>query len=126
MLEKDNFNAAKQVFEDNRLSIDYTAPANSNTHAVGMNIRQGSTFARMGSIDAYKDKTIKEVSFIVGKYFHDGVYSDLQSYGYDYIKSEWVTINVTRVAQYRYEVEPYVCFVRLLDNDFMQVVFRKK
>ena len=125
ILNKNNFAAAKQVFNSNGLYIDNTVPSASSTNAVCM-IGDDDYTTLMGNIKAYPSKKIKEVSFMIGGYYQDNLLSDLTNLGYKCSNKrlEYVTLgNGARVPQSTYSNGSKRCKVRELDNGFVQVLF---
>ncbi len=124
-LEKNNFSAVKQMFNDEGFKIDEYAPANSSTKAVGMDGRGDASI--MWSITANPNQTIKEVSFICGLLHWHGIEQVLQEAGYTLVNNGTATLgNGAVVPQKTFSKGNKRCYVQTLDNCMAQVIFKKK
>lgn len=124
-LEKNNFSAVKQMFNDEGFKIDEYAPANSRTKAVGMDGRGDASI--MWSITANPNQTIKEVSFLCGLLHWYGVEQVLQDAGYTLVKEGTATLgNGAIVPQKTFSKGNKCCYVQTLDNCMAQVIFKRK
>jgi len=123
-LEKNNFTSAKQIFKSNTLS-----PFIKSTETeVLVSLGDDGYTACMGSIKANSNKTIKEVSFLIGEYYQDRLLNDLTRLGYKCSSKrlEYVTLgNGASVPQSTYSKGVRRCLVRELDGGFMQIIFKR-
>lgn len=123
-LDKNNFTSAKQTFRNNALSPFIKSTATE----VLVNLGDDAYTACMGQIKANSNKTIKEVSFLIGEYYQDRLLKDLTSLGYKCLtkKLEYVTLgNGVSVPQSTYGKGVKRCLVQDLDGGFMQVIFKR-
>lgn len=124
-LNKNNFAAAKQVFRDNGLSPAVGESATDYVVSVG----DDSYSACMASIKANSDKTIKEVSFLIGGYYQDRLGKDMDKLGYKCLskKLSYVTLgNGAVVPQSTYGCGNKRMLWRELDNGFIQLIFKRQ
>ena len=124
-LEKNNFSAVKQMFNNEGFKIDEYAPANSSTYAVGMDGRGDA--ALLWAITANSNQTIKKVSFICGLLHWYGIEQVLQDAGYTLINSGTATLgNGATVPQKTFSKGDKRCYVQTLDNCMAQVIFKRQ
>ena len=124
-LEKNNFSAVKQMFNNEGFKIDEYAPANSSTKAVGMDGRGDASL--LWAITANPNQTIKEVCFICGLLHWYGIEQVLQDAGYTLINSGTATLgNGATVPQKIFSKGNKRCYVQSLDNCMTQVIFKRK
>lgn len=124
-LEKNNFSAVKQMFNEEGFKIDKYAPSNSSTYAVGMD--GNGDAAIMWAISAYSNQTIKEVSFICGLLHWYGIDQVLVDAGYKLINDGTATLgNGAKVPQKTFSNGNKRCYVQILDNCMAQVIFKRK
>lgn len=124
-LAKNNFAAAKQVFRDSGLS---PAIGESPTDYV-VSVGDDSYSACMASIKANSDKTIKEISFLIGGYYQDRLGKDMEKLGYKCLskKLSYVTLgNGAVVPQSTYGYGNRRMYWRELDNGFIQLIFKRQ
>lgn len=120
-LIKNNFAAAKQVFRDNAL---YPAIRENSTDYV-VSIDE-DLFA---SIKANSNKTIKEVSFLIGSYYQDRLEKDMNKLGYKCLskKLSYVTLgNGAVVPQSTYGVGNKRMLIRDIGNGMLQLIFKRQ
>lgn len=120
-LIKNNFAAAKQVFRDNAL---YPAIRENSTDYV-VSIDE-DLFA---SIKANTNKTIKEVSFLIGSYYQDRLEKDMNKLGYKCLskKLSYVTLgNGVVVPQSTYGVGNKRMLIRDIGNGMLQLIFKRQ
>lgn len=118
-LIKNNFAAAKQVFRDNTL---YPAIRENSTDYV-VSIDE-DLFA---SIKANSNKTIKEVSFLIGSYYQDRLEKDMNKLGYKCLSKNlsYVTLgNGAVVPQSTYGVGNKRMLMRDIGNGMLQLIFK--
>lgn len=124
-LEKNNFSAVKQMFNNEGFKIDEYAPANSSTYAVGMDGRGDASL--LWAITANPNQTIKKVSFICGLLHWYGIEQVLQDAGYTLINSGTATLgNGATVPQKTFSKGDKRCYVQTLDNCMAQVIFKRQ
>ena len=124
-LIKNNFAAAKQILRDNAL---YPAVRESSTDYV-VCLGDDSYTACMVSVKANPNKTIKEVSFLIGGYYQDRIGNDMNKLGYKCLskKLSYVTLgNGSVVPQSTYGVGNKRMLWRELDNGFIQLIFKRQ
>lgn len=122
-LIKNNFAAAKQILRDNAL---YPAVRESSTDYV-VSLGDDSYTACMVSVKANPNKTIKEVSFLIGGYYQDRIGNDMDKLGYNCLSLSYVTLgNGSVVPQYTYGVGNKCMLWRELDNGFIQLIFKRQ
>lgn len=122
-LTKNNFAAAKQVFYDNAL---YPA-ANETSTIYVVSLGEDSYTACMAAINASTNKTIKNVTFLIGEYYQDRLISDLKAYGYKYHSKQYVTLgNGARVPQTTYANGTKRCMIQTIDGGFKNIIFKRQ
>ena len=124
-LIKNNFTAVKQILRDNAL---YPAVRESSTDYV-VSLGDDSYTACMVSVKANSNKTIKEVSFLIGGYYQDRIGNDMDKLGYKCLskKLSYVTLgNGSVVPQSTYGVGNKRMLIRDIGNGMLQLIFKRQ
>ena len=122
ILTKNSLMSAKQIFKNEHMSLDML----SSTHGVYMD-DLSRDFSLLVSVDANRNGTIKEVSFLCGAMYCLGLEEELSKINYKLIKSGKTTLeNGASVPQKIYSNGTKRCYVRTLDNAMLQIIFKRQ